>query len=192
MLLTLCCYYYYVGIFFYLFLGNIYLFLGTYSWRLLGFLGFSVCLCVGFSGSWVFGSLFIWFFVYLGLGVFVYWYFCLFVAGGALHYLMFLFMVFMADVACKRGHPDIPARCPLHAGFSPSTHPLCRFAKFTSLSDTLDVAIFYSLYVGLVSTRNYYVFRPTTHNVEHRESPGPQIGTENPEGLTYLFYSSLP
>jgi hypothetical protein len=34
-----------------------------------------------------------------------------------LQYFMFLFMVFVAVVACKGGHPDIPARCPLHAGF---------------------------------------------------------------------------
>lgn len=177
----------------FLFISGEYLFIsGNIFLAVIGVFGFfcvPVCGVLGFLVLCLFGS---WGLCLLGSLFFIYWYFCLFVAGGALHYLMFLFMVFMADVACKRGHPDIPARCPLHAGFSPSTHPLCRFAKFTSLSDTLDVAIFYSLYVGLVSTRNYYVFRPTTHNVEHRESPGPQIGTENPEDLTYLFYSSLP
>lgn len=188
MLLLLLCWFfiYFWGIFIY-FWEHI---LGGY-WGFWFFLCACVPVCgvLGFLVLCLFGS---WGLCLLGSLFFIYWYFCLFVAGGALHYLMFLFMVFMADVACKRGHPDIPARCPLHAGFSPSTHPLCRFAKFTSLSDTLDVAIFYSLYVGLVSTRNYYVFRPTTHNVEHRESPGPQIGAENPEDLTYLFYSSLP
>jgi hypothetical protein len=85
---------------------------------------------------------------------------------------MVLFMVFVADVACKRGHPDIPARRPLHDGFSPSTHPLCRFPRVPPLSDTLDVVIFYSLYVGLVSTRNYYAFRPSTHTARRGERFG--------------------
>jgi hypothetical protein len=58
---------------FYLFLGNIYLFLGTYSWRLLGVFGFFLCACVGFSGSWVFGSLFIWVLGSLFIGVFVFY-----------------------------------------------------------------------------------------------------------------------
>jgi hypothetical protein len=80
---------------------------------------------------WVFGALFNCLLGSLFIGVLQYSMvlFMVFVAFGALHYSMFLFMVFMADVACKGGHPDIPARCPLHAGFSPSTHPLCRFAR---------------------------------------------------------------
>lgn len=125
-----------------------------------------LCACAVFFGIlfiWVSRSLFIWVFVFYLLG---------FLFIGVLQYFMFLFMVFMADVACKRGHPDIPARCPLHAGFSPSTHPLCRFARVPPLSDTLDVEIFYSLYVGLVSTRNYYVFRPSTHTATRGERSG--------------------
>jgi hypothetical protein len=124
----------------------------------------------------------------LGIYLYVYWGFCLL---GSYIILCFVYVVFVIFVACKRGHPDIPARCPLHAGFSPSTHPLCRFARSPPLSDTLDVAIFYSLYVSLVSTRNYYAFRPMTHSVEHRARQGPRELTENPEDLTYLFYSSL-
>jgi hypothetical protein len=55
--------------------------------------------------------------------------FMVFLFIGVLQYSMVLFMVFLAVVACRRGHPDIPARRPLHDGFSPSTHPLCRFAR---------------------------------------------------------------
>jgi energy-coupling factor transporter transmembrane protein EcfT len=125
-------------------------------------LGSFVCLCC-------------WFFVYWGLEVLVYlglcFYLLVFLFIWILHYLMVLFMVFVADVACKRGHPYIPARRPLHDGFSPSTHPLCRFARVPPLSDTLDVVIFYSLYVGPVSTRNYYAFRPSTHTATRGGRP---------------------
>jgi hypothetical protein len=72
MLLTLCCYYYYVG---FLFISGEYLFIsGNIFLAVIGVFGFfSVCLCVGFSGSWVF--------VYLGLGVFVYWGLCFLFIG---------------------------------------------------------------------------------------------------------------
>jgi hypothetical protein len=66
LLLLLCRFFiYFWGIFIY-FWEHI---LGGY-W---GFWVFSVCLCVGFSGSWVF--------VYLGLGVFVYWGLCFLFIG---------------------------------------------------------------------------------------------------------------
>jgi hypothetical protein len=89
---------------FYLFLGNIYLFLGTYSWRLLGFLVFfcvPVCGVLGFLVLCLFGSLFIWVLGSLFIGVFVFYLLVfLFICG---RWCITLFDVFIYGIYGGRG-----------------------------------------------------------------------------------------